>query len=516
MVIRFILIILSMLFLSSCQNAEKEARVIFNQALKDWSTGNIVEAERKFDSIEEIYLTTEVATESIKERALLKEKYKTEYDVEKSKRNNRGIFSRKIYSNLSAFYQDNKHYPDKLAGLNIQNNAKYLPLCVYKKGLFDSGFQLDCTKADIALRNDRRKSLSKNIYSKTKKNKNQPRKLSEFNKAKSTWATKFNATHNVPENGFYAYYINTNNPSELIKKETVSDISINYAWDKFLGIKSEDFGGYWIGRINLQKNEIKAFAIGQSWSKTRFIIDGYIVYEGGSDAEILLDLEKGSHLIEVEYINNWHTTRFSLSFMDKSQKYSMAEIKKQLVDNKLGEYDIHYAALYESASKDQSVVLNIDKKNKPIVLFLSSYRPIKWVVSNPYMATIKAIVYGGYSPGSTVVGDLGKSTLLLPSTKSFGSYTSEPTCRCTAGHFHCQGSSLLSTKNRIEQLTGHALTGFSGKYSASALKVPQIIINEKYVEDQKLNNEKIKLLRSSCAKQSDPDFEKIFNTDSVN
>lgn len=334
--------------------------------------------------------------------------------------------------------------------------------------------------------------------------------MNDFPKANSTWAEKFNPSKNVPEKGFYAYYINTNNPSQVIKKETVGDVSINYVWDKFHSIKSKDFGGYWVGRINLVKDEVKSIAINQSWSKTRLIVDGFIVYEGGSNQEILLDLEKGSHLIEVEYINNWHTTEFSLSFMNKVEKLSLSDIKSQLAENILGEYDIYYAALYESSSKDLSTVLNIGKTPKPVVLFLSSYSPVKWHISNPYMTNIRAIIYGSFSPGAKVVGDLDKSTLLLPSKKRIGSYSSEPKCSCNSGHFHCEGSSMLSTKNTLEKLSQQKLVGFSGKYSASSLKVPEIIINEKYIEDQKLNNENIKLLRNSCKKQNDPDFEKIF------
>lgn len=508
MFVRVMLVFISLLFIESCTNSEKEARAVFNQAIIEWNSGNIEEAERKFDIIEDIYLDTVTATESMKERALLKKNYKSEYDIEKSKRKNRGIFSRTIYLKINKYYKENSRYPDNLAELNIPKDDKYLSLCEYKKSLFEYGYQLDCIKADEALRNDRKKIKSANA--KRIKNRNQLKKLNDFPKANSTWAEKFNPSKNVPEKGFYAYYINTNNPSQVIKKETVGDVSINYVWDKFHSIKSKDFGGYWVGRINLVKDEVKSIAINQSWSKTRLIVDGFIVYEGGSNQEILLDLEKGSHLIEVEYINNWHTTEFSLSFMNKVEKLSLSDIKSQLAENILGEYDIYYAALYESSSKDLSTVLNIGKTPKSVVLFLSSYSPVKWHISNPYMTNIRAIIYGSFSPGAKVVGDLDKSTLLLPSKKRIGSYSSEPKCSCNSGHFHCEGSSMLSTKNTLEKLSQQKLVGFSGKYSASSLKVPEIIINEKYIEDQKLNNENIKLLRNSCKKQNDPDFEKIF------
>jgi hypothetical protein len=511
MFFRVIFILMSLFLLSACDDSEKEARTMLNQALQDWGEGDIKKAELKFNMIEAKYLSTEAATESISKRALLKEKYKNENNVEKARRINRGLFSRKVFLGIEKYYQENSHYPKSLEEIKINDDDEYLALCKYQKASFEYGYQLNCVKADKTFKEDRRRLTRKGGHSGRENSKNKIKELDDFAKASSTWGEKFNASKQVPEKGFYAYYINTNKPSHVISKETVNDVSINYPWDDFHNIKSEDFGAYWVGRINLPKSEVKTIAVNQSWSKARLIIDGFIVYEGGSNKEMLLKLEKGSHFVEVEYVNNWHTTEFSLTFLNKVEKLSLSEIKEQLADNVLGEYEIYYAGLYESSNKDLSAVLNIEKTPKQIVLFLSSYSPVKWHISNPFMTDIRAIVYGSSSPGTTITGDLDSSTILFPSQKRIGSYSSKKKCRCTAGVFHCEGNSLLSTKEAVEQLSEYPMTGFSGKYSASSLRVPQVIVNERYLKDQKENNQKIAEQRACCKKQNDPNFEKMFD-----
>lgn len=97
MFFRVIFILMSLFLLSACDDSEKEARTMLNQALQDWGEGDIKKAELKFNMIEAKYLSTEAATESISKRALLKEKYKNENNVEKARRINRGLFSRKVF-----------------------------------------------------------------------------------------------------------------------------------------------------------------------------------------------------------------------------------------------------------------------------------------------------------------------------------------------------------------------------------------------------------------------------------
>lgn len=333
--------------------------------------------------------------------------------------------------------------------------------------------------------------------------------IEDFPQANTTWGEKLNPQGKLSTHGFLAFYINTNQPNTIIKSETVRDISINYSYDDFHGIKSQDFGAYWVGDIYFEKDEIKKVTASQSWSKARLIIDGHIVYEGGSDKELLLNFKAGKHRIEVEYINNWHTTEFALNILDSVKSLSMPEIKKRLSSNVLVDYSAYYVGLYESSSRDLSVTLDIAKTSESIVLILGSYSSIKWNISNPFGVDIRAIVYGSYKPGSTVVGNID-NTLLLPSKRSIGSYDIIPRCSCHASNFHCEGGgNLRSTKMGIESFISSKLAGFSGRYSAKSLQVPEIKITDRYLVELGQKMQKIQKQRELCRKERNPDFENM-------
>ena len=304
--------------------------------------------------------------------------------------------------------------------------------------------------------------------------------------------------------------MNTRRWGQVVHEELVDAISINYIHDEFHGIKSEDFRAYWVGSIHLPEDETKRIAIHQGRAKTRLIIDGAVVHEGDSTKEILLTLNKGEHRVEIEYTNNWHTTNLSVAFVEDVANSSLRDIKRRLADNISGEYEIYYAGLYQSSSKDHSVILNIEKTTKPVVLVLSSHSPIKWRISNPFMADIRAIVYGHYGSGATVVGDVSKATMVLPSEKLLGSHTLAPKCSCSSGRFHCTGTSILATKTAVEELSEYSMSGFSVRYSAASLRVPEVIVNETFLQELDKNNQERDQLREDCRRQSNPDFERMF------
>ncbi len=266
--------------------------------------------------------------------------------------------------------------------------------------------------------------------------------------------------------------------------------------------------------VHLSQAEVKIITINQSWAKTRLIIDGFVIYEGGNNQEIRLHLEQGEHLIEVEYVNNWHTTEFSLSFLDDISKLSLKEIATRLTDAAFGEYEVYYIGVYESNNKDLSLILNVKKSDKRIVLVLNSYSPVKWRIANPFKTDIRAIVYGSYSPGAMIGGDIDTTTLLLPMADQIGSHSMGPhNCTCHAGTFHCEGreDDILATKQTIERLGQAKMTGATATYSASELTVPQVVINESFVLEQERKRQEISELQKACQQRSDPDFETMFD-----
>lgn len=176
------------------------------------------------------------------------------------------------------------------------------------------------------------------------------RDLSSFPLVKATWGKHFNPTKLVPANGFLAFYFDSSNPTQLVHPVQVSDINIDYSYSDFRGIPSQNFGAYWVGVISTLKTETIEVIADDGWNEFRVIIDGSIVQEHSRESgpalvqsakvrqahrapgegviilqeakaypksragNPLVTLAPGDHLVEIEMLNNWHTTDFSAQF----------------------------------------------------------------------------------------------------------------------------------------------------------------------------------------------------------
>ncbi len=556
------------LFLTGCENKEQEARITLNQAIKAWQAEDFIGAESKFDEIDTLFGSTSTAIEAYKIRqSLEKEQHNSEaYELylsalgkwhddqireaeldfntleqdygdtqaslkavitrtdlkreyrqkvegmtEDSVKKNRGRFSRQVVRGIQNYYKQHASYPADLSVLDISAaDRRYIDLCQYEPALFDYGYWLDCNAAEQTYLVSQRQQTSRQPTK--RRNKDAIYKLEDFSKATKTWGSKLNPTGKVPKQGFSAYYLNTNNPGTVISKAEVKSIGINYSYSDFHDINSKDFGAYWVGKTTVDQATIKTITVSQSWAKTRLLINGAIVYEGGSDQEIQVQFEPGEYLIEVEYVNNWHTTEFSVNFLDTVKKLSLSEIGKELQKQISGKYAVYYAGVYESKSQDLGIDVNVGRIDGPMVLFLSSYSTINWNINNTHKADIKAIVYGSYSPGTRVTGDIPASALLLNSKKRLGNYRKQANCRCTGGsRFHCEGSSIMPTIKSLESLTKNKVAGFSGAYSTSAIPIPQEKIEPSFMSELERAEEEKQRARLACEKGANPDFESLLD-----
>lgn len=102
-------------------------------------------------------------------------------------------------------------------------------------------------------------------------------------------------------------------PQRLIAREHTGAIKIHYSWSEFKNIPSQDFAAYWAGKIQIRRAGYYRFRMTQSWSQVRILLNRHRIYEGGKDLTPRVWLEPGSYTLEVEYLNNWHTTDFELA-----------------------------------------------------------------------------------------------------------------------------------------------------------------------------------------------------------
>ena len=516
------LVFLLLPFLTACTSSEEDARILLNQAIQEWDRGEFSQSLEKFDRVNTQYIETEAATESLKERTTRLENYKELSSSAHNRSLNKGIVGRDVHLKVEEFFKRTGEYPAQLVGEDNVYQGRYedyIAQCTYQKSILNYGYQLDCSGADKTYNEERRQRLRKAseeieaIKSAPRQPGNQSSNIitaADLKKAESTWGDYLNPNGKLPTKGFLAFYINTNEPRKLIFNEAVDDIAINYAWDQFHGIKSEDFGAYWVGNLDFKQKEIMRFAISQSWAKARILIDGAVLYEGGGDKELLFSFEPGVHRIEVEYVNNWHTTEFRVNINAQVSYLSEAEIKNRLKSNLLSDFEVYYAGVYESSAKDLTTTLNLEKTSRPILLVLSSYSPVNWHISNPFEVDIRGIVYGSHKPGSTLAGQIPESVLMFPAKTRIGSYDVSPKCSCSAGGFHCEGGTMITTVKALQALTEMPLSGFSGKYSAASLRLPEIKVNDRYLQEVNTKIKKTDEDRTACNAKNDPSFEKMF------
>ncbi|MDD2828119.1 MAG: hypothetical protein PHW18_00940 [Sulfuricurvum sp.] len=325
-----------------------------------------------------------------------------------------------------------------------------------------------------------------------------------------TWGKHLNPLGTMPRNRFKAFYINTKEPNKVIATEEVPKVSINYPWDQFHGIKSEDFGGYWVGDYYYPEETTMEISLEQSWAKSRVIIDGRVVYEGGNSTSFPYTFKKGSNKIEVEYVNNWHTTGFMLTIKPKEKKYNRDDLQFALKSKVSANAKILYAGVYESSQKDQNIILKLAAHKEPVILVLSSYSGVNWIVENPNKVKIEAIVYSAYNPGTEISGNLPSTVPLLAFDGQLGSYSMSEQCDCHGAMFHCEGSNGLDIIRNIEVVIGKTMFGYSGKYSTDAILLPQTVVTKEHLEKLRDDRLKIEQQRAACRKETNPEFDKIF------
>ncbi len=328
-----------------------------------------------------------------------------------------------------------------------------------------------------------------------------PASTKEYPQVASTWGDRLNPNNKAPMGRFSAHYLRSGEPPQLIATDTVDEVSINYAWADFHGIKSQDFEGYWVGRFRYEKETPVYLTVDQSWSQTRVIVDRRLIYEGGSNARVPFVFSPGTHTVEVEYANNWHTTSLSVNFVDAEEPLTRSELSARLHALAPENSVVRFAAVYESGAQDNVVVLNLAPSRAPVILVLNSYSSVLWVVKNPNRVDLRAVVYGGHAPGSRIQTDkVDDRVPRLLVEGELGSYDASPRCTCVGGLFHCEGGSLLETVQSLSDMLGYSVAGVSGEYSPKALNVPSIVVTPEVMADARSALERVGNARRECEK----------------
>ena len=309
------------------------------------------------------------------------------------------------------------------------------------------------------------------------------------------WASEITAGKQIPTGKFLAFYLSKDDPKNVVFSETVENINLNFAYDEFHKIPSQNFIAYWVGNFDFKQDVQKMILTDFSWANLRISVDGEQIFdsENGGAKRLTHKFSKGRHKIEVWFVNNWHTTRLSVNFKDELKFYKQSEIAAKLKDQKFG---IWLAAVYESGAQDSKINVTLEKSQKPLVVMLSSSRAVRWEVSNPHGNKILAALV--YNPISSI--NLNKNVYFMD--ERIYDEDMEIKCHCLNGgaDFHCEGGDINSKNDRVKKEFGQNLGGFSGSHNAIMLNLPSVLIDESVLAKGAESKKLIEAEREKCRK----------------
>lgn len=320
---------------------------------------------------------------------------------------------------------------------------------------------------------------------------------------RSSWGRRLNPTGVIPDRGFRAFYFNRDNPGQVVFEEDVDSIAIKYSWADFHQINSERFAAYWVGRLSFDSETTRQFSVSQSWARSRIIIDGEIAFDENSQGETFTHVfAPGEHLIEVEYINNWHTVEFKVTIGDVIDPLTETELTAHLETWNSRPANLYYVGLYESGRTDTSVDVTLPPGRGPAILWLTSYEAIDWNISS--LPRGSTVIVSSYSPGSRARGPgVGR---VVHVERAWSIHSETRRCSCSPGGYNCEDDQdLEDVAQRLRAVTGVQLSGYAVAYSASAVTVQGYGggVSRRILGQR----EAIEAARRQCMRNNNPDFD---------
>ncbi len=192
---------------------------------------------------------------------------------------------------------------------------------------------------------------------------------------------------------------------ELVQIESAPYPSINYSWRNLYGIDAHNFHGVWEGSIEVFSPLTTVnmnFSV--SWSDVKLYLDDELIHDWRNyDKDVQLTLSQGVHNIRVEHHNHWHTAGFNVSFIQYPQlsvadAASFGDIELLTTEDT----KIVYVSGYEANTRYNEAAITIPEYDGSVILFLSSYNAINWVLNNPNNTDIAAVIFDSYKISSTI------------------------------------------------------------------------------------------------------------------
>lgn len=197
-------------------------------------------------------------------------------------------------------------------------------------------------------------------------------------------------------------------------------------------------------------------------------------------------------------------------YATQGKEISSLDAEKLLKTSEYANTKLLYGGFYESSATDRSLTISICESDKPVVLFLNSFRPVIWHINNPYKVPIKAIFYTSYMRGTTIEG-IDSSTHLYVMNDLIFSYSFGVSYNKYDYTYHIESSDFPKLIQQIQQIAGRKYDGFSLQYSAGATNMPNIVMNDALYSKVEAHDSRITRL----AEKSPIAFENLFTPQGI-
>jgi hypothetical protein len=313
-------------------------------------------------------------------------------------------------------------------------------------------------------------------------------------KEPSEWQKRFiHDKSDIPIEAFRAFYFDHTQPdSPALKTEIVESIDMNYVLDTGPGftLPGERFGGYWIGSFYLPLPENHEFIVDQSYANTTIIVDGKRVYwPGHIDTSVVVHLSQGRHIVEVIMENNYFAVGYAVTIRTPERSrnafyMTISEAKKYL-QNVGDEYVLWNAGVYGSSAANNEVSVSLRPSPKKVVLILSSYNTVRWIIHNPSHTEVFAIILvqeeqGSGAISSDVTGFLPMPPVIGVLVPGAGSiYEGDCYTKSNSELSYCDDMrGFLQFSDVITQMMGgHAIDALTNMSEAMAFIVPTTTVD---------------------------------------
>jgi hypothetical protein len=130
----------------------------------------------------------------------------------------------------------------------------------------------------------------------------------------ATWQSHFIASAaDIPVGKFKAFYFSDKHPETVLHSETAAAAAMKYSWSDLYHLDANDFAGYWVGNFEFAAPAILEFGVAQSHAQTAIYVDKRPILIGREETAATCSVPAGTHLIEIQHVNNWHTIDFAVT-----------------------------------------------------------------------------------------------------------------------------------------------------------------------------------------------------------